>query len=515
MPGAAEEGVGDHRRAVDVELVGAALVAAGGQLVELLEDRAWDEGEGLVTVGIETVQHAVVGADVYPRGTGFLCFCERGVVAAGLDRLGQVGQVLGLADRRRRGVDDIAEDRVAGAEVVAVLLAAIATQEGHSVLALGVGDIVAVRIAVQLPLLVGAEAAPGELLEARGTGSGHHDLAASSTVGHRVEDTLRAPQLGLHGGLVLGGQAVAGQVASPVLVAGEAGLVGEAGQLVASVVFLQGRADGGAGCRQVLARNSVEDVLEGRDQLVRRVGAEELAPGVHCGVPQVIDVVAMVIRSVRPAEAPGGDFVIAAGVGGTLPLRAGEAGGQAQAQGIGHHVLPGRRIVARIPVLRRGIGLVRVGNVRLDIVVDIRPGIGGPVMEGLVGQGIGRSIPVRRLAAVALAIGEATTRAVGIAYAGRVVVPKTIGHQNVIAATAAVFRRGLGTRSIGIGAVDAGLLEKLPCSSHGLTQRSTTSDRQVLQPVEEVHPMLPGEVSQVVVVTVTGATADQARGTVQ
>lgn len=462
--------------------------------MELLEDRAWDEGEGLVTVGIETVQHAVVGADVYPRGTGFLCFCERGVVTAGLDRLGQVGQVLGLADRRRRGVDDIAEDRVAGAEVVAVLLAAIAAQEGHAVLALGVGDIVAVRIAVQLPLLVGAEAAPGELLEARGTGSGHHDLAASSTVGHRVEDALRAPQLGLHGGLVLGGQAVAGQVASPVLVAGEAGLVGEAGQLVASVVFLQGRADGGAGCRQVLARNSVEDVLEGRDQLVRRVGAEELAPGVHCGVPQIVDVVGVVVRRAGPAQVASHDIVVATGKGGAFPSRTGEAGGQAQAQGVGHHVLPGCRIVAGIPVFRRGIGLVRVGNVRFDIVVDIRPGIGGPVMEGLVGQGIERTVPVGCLAAIALPVGEVTSGAVGIAYVGRVVVPETVGHQDMIAAPATVLGRGLGPWAIGIGTVDAGLLEKLACPGHRLAQWRTTIDRKFFQPIEEVHPVLTGEV---------------------
>lgn len=106
------------------------------------------------------------------------------------------------------------------------------------VLAPDVGDIVTVRIVARLPLLSGTKAAPSRLLEARGTESDHHDLAASSIVGYCVEDTLHAPQLGLDGGLILGGQAVAGQVADLVLIAGEAGLVGEVGQPVVNVVFL-------------------------------------------------------------------------------------------------------------------------------------------------------------------------------------------------------------------------------------------------------------------------------------
>ena len=223
-------------------------------------------------------------------------------------------------------------------------------------------------------------------------------------------------------------------------------------------------------------------------------------------MPQVIDVSG---RGVRRGGGPGGCptqevRIAAAGAVSVLVPGAVRAGQrqralQAQAHGEIHHVLPGRRVVLRIPVL-----LVRtagaVGDEGRQQVVERGPQVGGPVVERDVGQTVRVRVAVDRSQRagdrVVGAVGQLAGRAVGVAAIGAAAevavgfIPHPVGHQDVGVGTAGDFgaRGDLGILGVGrVPEVDRrARAVVLPRPLHRRPQGRAAVGRQTEQPLVEV-----------------------------
>ena len=498
-PGAVEEHVFGDQGAVHQVAMLRNGVARIGQPVHAGQGGTGHEGEDLFAgLGVEGVQHAVVGADVdhaAPRGLRRLEFAV-GVVPAAQAVI--VGAFQAVARQRRAGrrrhqqrrrVDDVAEQPAAHAEL-APFEVALAGQVLHACFAAGV--LVAGERLVEDAPLPAVEVAPGEVHQALALAHEYPPRVLA-----RVEQRLGAPQLLPAGVRRL---QVLDQVAAPVL-AGEGGDVD-----MRLVLHLAGR-HRRPRRRGRTVDDAREDAGEGVDHLLRVLGAEELAAGVDRRVPEVVDVVFMIGARWRPGDAAIGQALVAGPLEGAAgPLRAEQRVPQAQAHGESHQVLPGRRVVARVPVLPGGIRLGE-GNVGLQLVGKVRARIGGPVVEGQVGQGVLRPVLEGRAGRIVSAVRQRPATTIDVAaHRARPAVPQPIGHHQVIAGATGEFRLFLaaGLEVVGwavlVGDEFAGPVQRL-------AQRRTAAEPDARQPVEEIRAVLLGEWTKRVATAVADAVA--------
>ncbi|KAF1071868.1 MAG: hypothetical protein GAK45_00405 [Pseudomonas citronellolis] len=270
MPGAAVVHVGDHRGAIHVVAVlrtARAVVVGVGQRIQVGDDRGGDVGEGLSAgIGVECMQHAVVGADVDLRaaagagcaaglggGAHSVVALEGGVVAGAtiggaVQCLCGRGQVLRTTHQNRPGVDDVADQR--GACAIAAGVARIALEEV---------DLVGVQVGLQVDpgeCPVG-QVRVGEILQGCGPGVGHLDGPAAP--GWQVGAGL---PVGHGSGIGAGGLGGLDQVASPI------GHVQVGGVGVVAIGGAEHRQYRRPGDRVV----ALENLVEGLGQLVLQGG---------------------------------------------------------------------------------------------------------------------------------------------------------------------------------------------------------------------------------------------------
>ncbi|MNN67527.1 hypothetical protein D3C81_1831650 [compost metagenome] len=115
-------------------------------------------------------------------------------------------------------------------------------------------------------------------------------------------------------------------------------------------------------------------------------------------------------------------------------------------------MLPRRRVIARVPIAFR-CRTIGVADVGLEVVGQVRPGIARPVLERHVGQAVRRGIGKGWARRIAGAIRKGAAGVIHIADRLVAVDPDAIGHQQVVAGAAAVFRRLGDPRREGIGIV--------------------------------------------------------------